>query len=94
MGRTVPSSKIAFLQEHQSFQQFRRALSSRDRLALEDLFTFAAHHLAEASYASHAVPFEIMLLSMLLEEHKEIIHLCELIENRTHTGLLDDNPSN
>jgi len=35
-----------------------------------------------------------MLLSMLLEEHKEIIHLCELIENRTHTGLLDDNPSN
>jgi hypothetical protein len=42
---------------------------------LDDLFVSAQKHLSAASYASHALPFETFLLSMLLEEHKEIIRL-------------------
>ena len=32
-------------------------------------------HLAAAAYASHLLPFEVMLLSMLVEEHKQVLRL-------------------
>jgi hypothetical protein len=35
----------------------------------------ARYHVAAAAYASHALPFEVMLLAMLLEEHKTVLRL-------------------
>jgi hypothetical protein len=32
-------------------------------------------HLAAAAYASHLLPFETMLLAMLVEEHKQVLDL-------------------
>jgi hypothetical protein len=75
MGRTVPSITQAFLQEQETFARFRRALRRSDQLALDDLFAAARQHLAAAAYASHALPFETLLLAMLLEEHKEVLRL-------------------
>jgi hypothetical protein len=79
MGRTLPSTTQVFMQEEASFGRFRRALRRSDQLALDDLFTAARQHLAAAQYASHALPFEVFLLSMLLEEHKEVMRLREQI---------------
>ncbi|PWB56002.1 MAG: hypothetical protein C3F13_02775 [Anaerolineales bacterium] len=79
MGRTLPSTTQVFMQEEASFARFRRALRRSDQLALDDLFTAARQHLAAAQYASHALPFEVFLLSMLLEEHKEVMRLREQI---------------
>ena len=79
MGRTLPSSTQVFMQEEASFARFRRALRRSDQLALDDLFTAARQHLAAAQYASHALPFEVFLLSMLLEEHKEVMRLRQQI---------------
>ena len=75
MGRTVTSITQTFLKERAAFARFRRALRSSDQLILDDLFASAQKHLAAASYASHALPFETFLLSMLLEEHKEVVRL-------------------
>jgi len=83
MGRTRPSATVVFLQEEQAFARFRRALRRADQLALDDLFTSARQHLAAAQYASHALPFEVFLLSMLLEEHKEVMRLRERVETLT-----------
>ena len=75
MGRTLPSITNAVLHEQQSLNRFRRALRRTDQRALDDLFAASRHHLAAAAYASHLLPFEIMLLSMLVEEHKQVLHL-------------------
>ena len=80
MGRTVPSITQAFLQDQASFTRFRRALRKSDQLALDDLFASARQHLAAAAYASHVLPFEVFLLSMLLEEHKKVMHMEYRIE--------------
>jgi hypothetical protein len=90
MGRTLPSMTQAFLQEQESFMRFRRALRRSDQQALDDLFTSAQQHLAAAAYASHALPFEILLLAMLLEEHKEVLHLRCVLEDLAHEWLSDD----
>jgi hypothetical protein len=75
MGRTLPSATQVFQQEEAAFARFRRALRRSDQLALDDLFTSARQHLAAAQYASHALPFEVFLLAMLLEEHKEVMRM-------------------
>ena len=75
MGRTLPTASMLVQQEEQSFARFRRALRRSDQVALDDLFASAHQHLAAAQYAAHALPFEVLLLSMLLEEHKEVMRL-------------------
>ena len=80
MGRTLPSATIVFMQEEAAFGRFRRALRRSDQLALDDLFVSARQHLAATQYAAHALPFEVMLLAMLLEEHKEVMKLRERME--------------
>jgi hypothetical protein len=80
MGRTLKSITQVFLEEEQAFARFRRALRRSDQLVLDNLFASARQHIAAAAYASHALPFEVFLLSMLLEEHKEVVRLRRSIE--------------
>ncbi len=75
MGRTLPSITQEFLMEQEAFTRFRRALRRSDQIALDDLFVSAQKHLAAAAYAAHALPLETFMLSMLLEEHKEVQRL-------------------
>ncbi len=84
MGRTVTSITQTFLKERAAFARFRRALRSSDQQILDDLFASAKKHLAAASYASHALPFETFLLAMLLEEHKEVVRLRQEIAELRH----------
>ena len=84
MGRTVTSITQTFLKERAAFAHFRRALRSSDQQVLDDLFASAQKHLAAASYASHALPFETFLLAMLLEEHKEVVRLRQEIAELRH----------
>jgi hypothetical protein len=81
MGRTLPSITNAFLQEQQSLARFRRALRRADQEALDELLAGARRHLAAAAYASHLLPFEIMLLAMLVEEHKQVRRLRGQLES-------------
>src|SRR3990170_7282578 len=80
MGRTLPSITNEFLHEQQSLAKFRRALRREDQTALDDLLAASRHHLAAAAYASHLLPFEIMLLAMLVEEHKQVVRLRDELE--------------
>jgi hypothetical protein len=87
MGRTLPSITQAFLHEQQSLARFRRALRREDQRALDDLLGASRRHLAAAAYASHLLPFEVMLLAMLVEEHKQVLVLQQEVEAlRAATG--------
>ena len=81
MGRTLPSITQVFLQEEDALRRFRRALRRADQQALDELFDAAHHHLAAAAYAGSATPFEIFLLAMLLEEHKQIQRLSDFLDS-------------
>ena len=86
MGRTLPSATQVILQEEAAFARFRRALRRSDQVALDDLFASARQHTAAAQYASHALPFEVFLLAMLLEEHKEVMKLRDRMESLSTTS--------
>jgi hypothetical protein len=85
MGRTLPSITQSLSEEQSAYTRFRRALRRADQLALDELFVAARQHLAAAAYAANALPMETFLLSMLLEEHKEMMRLriqIEALQNR------------
>ena len=82
MGRTLPSITQSLSEEQSAYTRFRRALRRSDQLALDDLFASARKHLAAAAYAAHALPMETFLLAMLLEEHKEVMRLRQLVEDQ------------
>lgn len=92
MGRTLPSITQVFLQERQSLARFRRALRREDQRILDELLAASRQHLAAAAYASHLLPFEVMLLSMLLEQHKEVVRLRRQLEAIRSAGVIRTRP--
>jgi hypothetical protein len=55
-------------------------------VALDDLFAAARQHTAAAQYATHALPFEVFMLAMLLEEHKQVLRLRQRVAALELTG--------
>jgi len=83
MGRTLRSISQEFHREREAYATFRRALSRRDQLALDEVFSRAQIHLAEAAYAANALPMETFLLAMLLEQHRRVLALRRAVQALT-----------
>lgn len=75
MGRTVIPYTQLVDEERSRWQKFRRALRQEDQVFFDRLFEAARRHTQAGVYAAHPWPFEVMLLSMLLEQAKTIAAL-------------------
>jgi hypothetical protein len=75
MGRTLPTTTQIVLDEQQAFKNFRRALRIEDQIVFDELFARARKHLMAINQADHVLPFEAILLAMLIELMQEIIDL-------------------
>jgi hypothetical protein len=80
MGRTLATANQILLDEQKAFSNFRRALRLPDQQAFDELFAFARKHTAAISITAHALPFEAILLAMLVEEHNESRRLRQRVE--------------
>ena len=79
MGRTIESATQLIITAQNALAKFRRGLRKDDQLAFDDLFRAARRQVAAISYAAHLVPFESMLLAMLIEEHQRVLRLEKLL---------------
>ena len=77
MGRTVPTFTNLIDAELSSWSKFRRGLRKEDQEMFDEIFRAAKLHLAENFYAMRAVPFESMMMSILVEQQKRIKRLEE-----------------
>lgn len=75
MGRTLSTTNQLILEEQAAFASFRRTLRRADQHLFDALFASARQHTAAISQANHALPFEAILLAMLLEQAREIEQL-------------------
>lgn len=82
MGRTIKTTTQLLLQEQSNFNNFKRALRKQDQQLFEALFVYARQHTAAISLADHALPFESILLAMMLEQEREIQKLKQLIDGQ------------
>jgi hypothetical protein len=72
MGRTVPTFTQVILQEMESWTKFRRGRRRKDQEALDDLFRAARMQLAGSAYAARPIPFESMIMAMLIMQQRMI----------------------
>ena len=81
MGRTTPTATMLIQFEESNWSQFRRALRKEDQNAFDELFTYAKMNLPAISIQAHPVPFESIMLSMLVEQQKQIQILTEKLRD-------------
>jgi hypothetical protein len=72
MGRTLGTIVQIIQAEEASWQAFRRALRTEDRAAFDRLWTYVRFHAVAASMANRPVPFESLLLAMIVGLSKEV----------------------
>ena len=72
MGRTVPTFTNIIDMELSSWGKFRRGLRKADQETFDEMFRAAKQHLAENFYAMRTIPFESIIVSIALEQHKRI----------------------
>ncbi len=75
MGRTVPTYRMTLESVFQSWADYRRALPKDDREAFDAMTNRARMHASASTYAAFADPVEGALLSILLEQEKELRRL-------------------
>jgi hypothetical protein len=80
MGRTVLPFTQELYREEESWKGFRRALRREDRELFDALFAAARYHTAACTCAGRAVPFEAILMSILIEERRTVRELSRRVE--------------
>ena len=88
----MPTELQKFIEEEGVYGRFRRALRRADQEKLDSLFDLASQHFPATQYVPKALPFEIMLLTMMLEEHKEVLKLREKVAALTVNNPKDHLP--
>jgi hypothetical protein len=63
------------IQDKSPYYDFRRSLSPQDRQLLDGLFESASRHIPAVDHSGHPLPYQVYLLSLLIEEHREIARL-------------------
>jgi len=72
MGRTVPSFRGQMEQIIEELEYYRKALRGEDKIVFDDMMNKARQHASSCTLVPLFDPFSCMLLSIILEQEKEI----------------------
>lgn len=86
MGRTVPTFTMVIQAEMETWTKFRRGLRKEDQEALDELFRAARLQLASSAYAARPIPFESMVMSMLIMQQRMIKELRQRVAMEGSVG--------
>jgi hypothetical protein len=84
MGRTLPTVTQLLDETQAELASFRRTLRRNDQYLLDGIFASARKHIAAISQSDALLPFESILLAVLLEQAREIAALRHELEHHRH----------
>ena len=82
MGRTVPSFRIALEQEIHSWNDFKRALRGEEKGIFDKMMNHSRNHATAGMNVQRLDVLESVIMSIVLEQQKEIDGLKRVIENK------------
>ncbi len=80
MGRTLSTITQYINETETMLSSFRRALRRSDQYIFDGIFASARRHITAISQSDSLLPFETVLLAVLLEQAREIAALRHEIE--------------
>ena len=72
MGRTVPSFRMQLEEIIEEFSTFRRILHGEDKIIFDKLINMARKHASSGTIVPKLDPMNVLLLSIIIEQQKEI----------------------
>lgn len=77
MGRTMPSFRLALMEEEREWKPFRNALSKRDRKEFDSMFADARLYISACSYATKPVRVQPVFMALVLHHYKQLTKMAE-----------------
>jgi hypothetical protein len=84
MGKTLPPFSQLIEGERRRWAPFKRALAKEDQAMLDRLFDCAKRHVQAGVMVSRPLPFETIVLSILLEQQKLLEQAGAMIDAIEH----------
>jgi hypothetical protein len=63
MGRTIPSFRIASMEEQKEWKQFRQSLNKQDRKVFDNMFSIAHLYNSACSYTVNPIRIQPIFMS-------------------------------
>lgn len=80
MGRTVPTFTNIIDSELASWTKYRRGLPRDDQELFDEIFRAAKRRLASNFYAMRTIPFESIIVSIVIEQGKALADMRKRME--------------
>jgi hypothetical protein len=82
MGRTIPSFRIASVEEQKEWKSFRQALDKSDRKAFDDMFSISHLYNSACSFAAKPIRIQPIFMSIIFHHYKQLMKVKEELENK------------
>jgi hypothetical protein len=79
MGRTIPSFRIASLEEQKEWKSFKKALDKSARKMFDDIFSIAHLYNSSCSYAANPIRIQPIFMSIIFHHYKQLTKLSETL---------------
>jgi hypothetical protein len=81
MGRTIPSFRIASIEEERKeWKKFRQALDKQDRKIFDDMFSIIRLYNSACSYAANPIRIQPIFMSIIFHHYKQLLKLKEEVK--------------
>ena len=79
MGRTIPSFRLASVEEQKEWNEFRKGLDKQDRKIFDDMFSIARFYNSACSYAANPVRINPIFMSIIFHHYKQLAMVAKQI---------------
>jgi hypothetical protein len=80
MGRTIPSFRLASIEEEREWKVFRDALDKSDRRIFDEMFSISHLYNSACSYAANPVRIRPILMTIIFHHYKKLMRLSKEIK--------------
>ena len=82
MGRTIPSFRIASVDEQKEWKEFRKGLDKQERKIFDNIFSVGHLFNSACSYAAKPIRIQPIFMSVVFHHYKRLLKLKEELESR------------
>ena len=87
MGRTIPSFRIASVEEQKEWKSFRQALDKSDRIVFDKMFSIAHLYNSAASYAAKPIRIHPIFMSIIFDHYKQLMKIKEELDKKNDNDI-------
>jgi hypothetical protein len=80
MGRTIPSFRLASVEEEREWKVFRNALDKSGRRIFDEMFSISHLYNSVCSYAANPIRIRPILMSIIFHHYKKLTMLSKQIK--------------